>query len=332
MDVVALLKEHNVDYREGGEHEHVTKNFVGVDCPLCSPSWKHYRLGISLRTGGMSCWACGRMKRAETWAAVLGLSVGKAVALLRAAGGHYRAFADEPDGRGKLVLPPDCAPLLPPHERYLEGRGLDPNILANVWGVRGIGSCGGRYAWRVFIPVFRRGKMVSWTTRSISDKHSQRYLAAEASQEVLNHRHLLYGEDLCRGTVVIVEGPSDAWRIGPGAAATFGTGLTRQQVLRMARFAVRVVCFDSDAPGRKRAGELFDMLAPLPGQTFKVTLETGKDPGSADPGEIEALRRRFLDRPGPEGLSADDPDSRHRPLRPVVRVRCRPRPVQSDPE
>lgn len=297
MDVEALLRDRNVDFKRAGEHEHVGKGWLGTDCPWCSPGWQHYRLGWNIRTGGLSCWACGKVPKLKTVAAVLNLSEGKAYALLKGVRGDWRPEKDAPDGRGKLVLPPDVGPLASAHEKYLRGRGFDPAVIAALWGVQGVGRAGGRYAWRLFIPVVSGGKTVSWTTRSISDKHDQRYLAAGPEQEVLNHRHLLYGEDLCGHTVVLVEGPTDAWRVGPGACATFGTGLSARQIRRMARFACRVVLFDSDGPGRKRAAELADMLAPLPGATFNVRLESGKDPGSADEDELCALRKRFLDRP-----------------------------------
>jgi len=107
-------------------------------------------------------------------------------------------------------------------------------------------------------------------------------------------KSVLYGVDYIRHAAVVVEGPADAWRVGPGAVATFGVVVTPDQLARLARFPVRVVCFDSDPPGRARAAKLVSALAPFPGKTYDVVLDA-EDPGSATPKEIKKLRALFLD-------------------------------------
>jgi hypothetical protein len=261
-----------------------------MDCPDCSENWKHFRLGYSKAGGYMNCWACGPKKTLPTLQALTGRPVSEVVAVL---GDLAREVVpDAPKPAGKLRLPRGLGPLGTAHQDYLSSRGLDHNNLARLWSIQGLGR-DAELPFRIFIPVHLRGEVVSWTTRSISDKHPLRYRAASLKDEKYNHKDLLYGEDYCRHTIVITEGPFDVWRIGPGAVCTFGTGFRRSQVARMAKYPVRVVCFDTDGPGRKKGAELCRLLAPFDGNTYHIVLDA-KDAASAPENEIHALRREFL--------------------------------------
>jgi hypothetical protein len=52
---------------------------------------------------------------------------------------------------------------------------------------------------------------------------------------------------------------------------------------------------DNDERAQAVGRRLASQLAGFPGETAVVRLESGTDPGSADPEEIAELRRRFLD-------------------------------------
>jgi hypothetical protein len=289
MKFKELLQEQGIDFRDSG-HEHCRPGWIQLDCPYCSADWKHYRLGYNISAGYLNCWTCGRHGLVETLATILGISYGQVKKLL---GDVDTELAPAKVERGKLVLPTGLGPLLKPHKDYLRRRGYKPDELQRLWEIRGIDALGGVLSWRVFIPVHYRGRIVSWTTRSIDDQHSHRYRAARPEQESIDHRTLLYGLDYCRHSIVVCEGPTDVWRIGPGAVCTFGTGFSRAQVCAMAEFPIRVVCFDSAPDAQKRARELCDLLEVYPGETYNVVLES-KDPGSGTDEEIREIRLRFL--------------------------------------
>src|SRR5690606_40342887 len=99
---------------------------------------------------------------------------------------------------------------------------------------------------------------------------------------------------ISRHTIVIVEGPIDAWTIGPGAVATFGLSFSAEQKAAMSEFPRRVVCFDSEHLAQKQAKRLCEDLCLLPGVTENVVLESGKDPRSCDPDEVLELRKRYF--------------------------------------
>lgn len=191
-----------------------------------------------------------------------------------------RVSLQEPKGRG---------PLLAAHRKYLRERGFDPKEISRIWGVEGIGM-DVRLGWRLYIPITYQGVRVSWTTRSISLTARRRYISASAEQESMNHKSILYGVDLCHHSIVVVEGPTDAWAVGPGAAATFGTAFTTAQVNEIARFPYRFICFDASPEAQRNAVFLANQLSCFPGTTENVVL-FAKDPGCAPEKELRALRK-----------------------------------------
>lgn len=282
MDLAALLEDAGLDVRRHGEHHHVTEGWLGLDCPLCTPDSGQYRLGVH-PSGGCSCWACGPQSLA--W--ILSL-------ITRTPSSHWRQrlsglwVRDSQKPRGVLRIPKGVGPLLPPHREYLRGRGFDPETLSVLWGVRGIGLAA-RLPWRLWIPVIRDERTQSWTTRSLAE-YGTRYVSAAPDEEAVPHKELLGGEDHAERVCVVVEGPMDAFKVGPGAVWTFGSAVTNAQVYRISRYEKRVVCLDADAQARAR--ELCSRLAVLPGTTVNVELDA-KDPGSASERELELLRREM---------------------------------------
>ena len=148
-------------------------------------------------------------------------------------------------------------------------------------------------AWHLFIPLFRHGQLVSYTCRSIGTRQA-RYQNASQQDEAYPMSHCLYGADLARHSVVVVEGPTDAWRVGPGAAAVMGLQMTEHQIAEIAKFPRRAICFDKSNAAQKKARWLCDQLAAFPGDTYRVVIETGDDPDTCDQEELDELRRRFL--------------------------------------
>lgn len=282
-----ILEELGIETAPAG-HEHTREGWLNVDCPLCSPGWKHYRFGIP--EGGFvgHCWSCGKRGVAETLIEASGKPARVVYALLMA-GDHYKRGDVKDKPQGKLVLPEGLGPILPQHKRYLKKRGIDPEEAVGVWGLQGIGLLNQRLKWRVFFPITHRRKVVSWTTRSISDKVKHRYISASQQQEAVPHKTLLFGESHAGHAAIVCEGPIDAIRIGPGAVSTFGSAFTPSQVLQMLRFPVRAVAYDNEPSAQKQAEKLCAELRLFPGETLLVRL-SAKDPGSCGPKELKQLR------------------------------------------
>jgi hypothetical protein len=294
-----LLTELNISFREAGSHHHVSRGWLGLDCPSCSPNSGRFRLGYNLSRGYLSCWVCGYQRLPETLATLSGRSEGEIRSLLRSMDGSAHVPGPEEKPQGTLKLPvgrlPLDHPLCRPHRDYLRGRGFrDLEGLVRLWGIEGI-ALAPRLQWRLFLPICSGGRPVSWTTRAVADGEGVlRYVTAGPDEEEVGSKSLLYGGDLARSSVVVVEGPLDAIRIGPGAVATLGTGYSRAQLVRLAGYPQRVIVFDSEPGAQRRAGRLASELALFPGKTVRVELDA-PDPGSASPGEVRKLRKAFLD-------------------------------------
>lgn len=288
-----ILEAHGIPYLTEGHH-HCRPGWIQFDCPFCGKGSQKYHMGYSLERRNCSCWRCRGHGVYDTLMELTGKPFKEVKALL--GGTEVRQLV--PNLRGHLVLPGPLVDLLPAHRNYLLGRGYNPTELAKFWGLRGLDVRGGvrygedsriRLAWRIWIPISLDGKVVSWTTRAISPKVAQRYISAPAECEAINHKTLLFGEDFVRHAVCCCEGPFDAMRIGEGAVASCGVGFTRAQVLRLSRYPVRGVCFDSEPEAQKRAHELVDLLCVFEGKTFNFVLDS-KDPGEATDEEVANIR------------------------------------------
>jgi 5S rRNA maturation endonuclease (ribonuclease M5) len=272
-------------------HRHARPGWLQIDCPWCGKNSQVFHLGYSLTGNYANCWKCGPKRVVDIVMELSGLRYPEARKLL----GDFTPELQQIKRTGHLQLPKGIRKMAGPHRHYLKyKRGLNPERMERIWGLRGI-CFDIRLPWRIFIPIHLGGNVVSWTTRAASDYTMRRYISADLEEEDVHHKDLLYGEDYARHAIIICEGPGDVWNIGPGAVATFGTSYTRSQIDRMSRYPTRVVCFDSDKAGQKRAKELVSILSVFDGDTYNAVLDA-KDPGSASKAEIAELRSRFLER------------------------------------
>lgn len=283
MDPRELFEELKVEYLESG-HQHCRAGWLQLrHCPFCSSD--NYHLGFNLENRYFVCWRCRGHNPWKVWTA-LGLPRDRLRAVVQ------DTTSEEPVSREitrvSLSIPADVGPMATCHRQYLRDRGFKPKEVERIWKLQGIGLAA-RLKWRIFIPIIYRDEVVSWTTRAIGNS-GQRYISASAEQEKISHKTLVYGADYCRHSIIIVEGPTDVWRIGPGAGALFGTAFTTAQVKRLIEHPYRYVVFDSSKEAQTRAAELASQLSVFAGETHIIELDA-EDPGSASVKEIRRLRR-----------------------------------------
>jgi hypothetical protein len=292
MTLTDVLTELGIPYTEAGESRYVRDGWVGLVCPQCRGG---NALGIHLSSKAVSCWKCGRGQRLiNVLADISGQSQAVIWPLLDKVGLSPSKDARTPS-RGILTLPKGIleGPLHPAHQKYLRGRGFNPDHLHREWGVRSIGVAA-ELSWSLLFPITLNGKVMSWTTRSISEKGG-RYVTARPDQEAMPARRLLFGMDKVRHTIVVVEGPLDAIAVGPGAVATMGIAYTAAQAALIARFPRRIICFDAEPDAQRQAARLARELAPFDGVTYQVEFTTAKDASRADRAEVQELRDYFLE-------------------------------------
>ena len=286
MEITDLFSELRLPYLSAGHH-HCRPGWVQIDCPFCGRDTERFHMGWNLASNYTSCWRCGGHS-AKNVLKEIGLGWQRINEVLGEL--DLAPRVEVTDHRGTYTPPKFVAPMKRAHRDYLRERNFDPKQIADVWDVQGIAAGAGRMSWRLFIPIMQRERPVSWTSRAISPLETQRYLSASAEQEMVNHKHLVYGEDMCHRTIIVCEGPTDAWRIGRGAGALMGTAYTAAQVRRIIEHPMRFVCFDSSPSAQRVARDLCDQLSAFPGVTENIILDAD-DPGSASKREISLLRK-----------------------------------------
>lgn len=287
LDLVSDLK---IPYRTEGHH-HCTEGWIQINCPFCADGSDSFHMGYNLSVGIFNCWRCGPHTTSRTLMMLTKLPYHKVKEL----GLKADHSIERVKKTGTLKYPSGVLDYVSkPQADYLRGRGFSPANLARLWGIQSIREGSPGYQWKIFIPIHLYGEVVSWTTRRIVDNEGlPRYRSAPQNMEAISHKTLLYGEDYCKQTIVIQEGPTDVWAIGPGAVCTFGIGYTEAQLIRMSKYPSRVICFDNEPEAQKRAKRLLSDLSVFSGETLNVRL-SGKDAASSPKEERLEFRKAFL--------------------------------------
>ncbi|QDP54818.1 MAG: putative DNA primase [Prokaryotic dsDNA virus sp.] len=284
MNIRDVFNRLGVPWLDSGHH-HCRPGWIQIDCPFCESQGK-FHMGYNLSSPRFHCWVC--RGHSVSWVlSKLGMPVNDAKQVAQVLS-REELDLDGVELRGKLVEPAGRGKLKEAHRSYLQRRGFKPSEIRSVWGVEGIGPFGLRLSWRLYIPIISGGRRLSWTTRSLNNT-GQRYISASPQQEAVNHKHLVYGIDHCFKSIVIVEGPTDAWRVGPGAGALFGLAWSTHQLETLSKIPNRFICFDNSMEARAASRELAGQLNVFPGTTSIVELDA-KDPGCASEKEIQQLR------------------------------------------
>lgn len=256
---------------------------------------------------------------------------GRAMELYRRVFGDIRGAGNDPVYKG---LPP-TAPIvaespglvynladLPadhPAHHYVRRRGFDPVWLGRTFQVGHIQSADYKYRQtkdRLYIPVMSKGRLAGWQARYLGDPVPQDVVKYFTMPGMPASR-TLYNYDLAqtRRFVVVVEGPSDVWKVGPEAVAVFKKHISTAQLELLAGGApgkpswavvddssgweAAVVLLDGDASQRAEPGEAIsaadkaaEQLAKIP--RFKNKVVVVRLPPDADPGSLDTLTIRQL--------------------------------------
>lgn len=330
FDWIEFLDQYHISYVTSGPS--VTRGNIAVRCPWCASEDPSTHMGISLEGKGWHCWRQSDHRGRNPTRLVQALLHCSADQASQIVGYSSSLIGDDfleqvkqrmPDEDGKspaqeskLALPAVFKPLkqLPsarPYLGYLSSRGFDPLALTD-YGIRYCTS--GPYHGRIVFPVYREGRLIAWTGRSIYPDEEKRYktlspnadkAAAEGydpavtpiNHQVLFHDLLL---KLSADTLCICEGPFDALKVmmlgrsrGVVATCLFTNQPTIEQVDLLydlaPRFSRRFLLLDRDMfyTAIKTSSSLTGLeLVPL-------LLPDGiKDPGELDRKSFSKLMSR----------------------------------------
>jgi len=297
-DIETLLNDYHVAVKTSGPE--ISPNFIGMPCPFCGDDPGKTHLGYSRKLDLFSCWKCGPKSHENAISRLLGIPYAEAAKLLES----YFIPGTEAIVTRKMAaechLPREAKEFSRFHRDYLTGRGFDPETIAKTWGVKGAST--GDWADRLIIPVTQKGKLVSFVTRAIDDTMFLPKKSCPLKDEVIHHKDILYGADeAVQNYVILVEGPADTWRFGPGTVSTFGIKYSEHQLAQLTAWKHIFICYDSiindngkeeEKAAQAQAERIADTLG-IFNQVYIVD-EFKSDPGAMSNSTAMEVKTRIL--------------------------------------
>lgn len=292
LDFKHLAIDHRIPIIEEGHH-HTHQGWIQTHCPFCAGGRGGWHLGFSTDTGIFSCWRCGSLKTLDVLSQLL-----RSDAAGRAAMGKYqtgpvgrkRVSREE---RQKAVPPPEMEELAPQHRKYLQSRKFRPDHLVKTWGLKCTRHLSLEWNWRLVFPIQNcLGDTMAYCGRSIHPDVRPKYKMSHKEEMRGNPSALLYGIQHIEDKVVVVEGPADVWRLGPGAVAVLGIDWKKEQALTLSGIPHRIIMFDADNKAQRKALQLAEWLNVFDGVTELIS-EIPTDPGNLTQPEADAIMRDF---------------------------------------
>lgn len=303
MDILQLYQDFSVLHATEG-HKHCRSGWVNTACPVCTGN-PGMHLGYNLQDDYYFCWRCGGNGKYVDYilSLLLHLSIKETKEIIK----QYGFTLSSQDMAKKIIVgskefkfPSGTQELSPAHKKYLEGRNFDPEKLIKTWRLMSTGPTSTlnktEYKNRIIIPYEWDDKIVSFDSRSISltASHEKRYKACPKEFEIIEHKHILYGKQReWKDKMVLVEGPTDVWRLGTHSFAVSGIQFTNEQVRYVSRVFKRVaVCFDEDPQATIQAIKIVAELKFRGVDAFKVDIKG--DPGSMSQEDADYLIKNVL--------------------------------------
>jgi len=289
IDIETILSENNVNFTTKGKHGR--KGWVQIKCPFCGGGSGHPG-GFNIDKAYYNCYRCGYHWLPKVISEIANVSIRRAKEIIKANSTiDYKEEKEETKLAESLVYPVKTGPMKKSHKEYLHKRNFDPEKLERKFELLGTGNIG-KYKNRILAPIRYKTKLISYQTRDITDKHPAKYMACEQTKEVYPHKDILYGIDHCnRPNIVLVEGISDVWRLGYGAAGFSGIDFSTKQMLLISKKYKEVfIFFDDEDTAQSRAERLFYELQAM-GLTCENIINDGGDPGDLTDEEADEFMK-----------------------------------------
>lgn len=146
----------------------------------------------------------------------------------------------------------------------------------------------------MIFPIYNaQNRLLAYGGRSIDDEVKPKYKMPDNENLPVDPNQLLYGIHLVADTVVVVEGPADVWRLGPGAVGSLGVDWSVEQACMLKSIPRRFVMFDPDRAGQQRARKLANWLGMYGGET-EIISGLDSDPGDLTQREADLIMKELL--------------------------------------
>jgi len=279
FDAKTFLEQYGIEHTDR-DPKHGRTGWVQVHCPFCS-GHEGWHGGFNIANGYYNCWRCGSHYLPKVVSALTGINYHDALKIVKQLSSGEVGERYKTRNYAKELTLPDTIPLNRRAKKYLTDRNYNPEKLEAIWGIKSTPHIG-KYAFRIFIPITHNNKTISYTTRSITGAEPK-YKACDDDKELYHHKFTLYGADkiINKDVCVVVEGPTDVWRLGIGAVGLFGINYSEPQVNLLSKFKRVFVFFDPESQAQIQAEKLYYQLT-----IRRVECQLLEDDGLNDPGDL----------------------------------------------
>lgn len=276
--------------------------WANVDCPYCDEEKGHYNLGFNCSGNYYHCWkSVHSYPIKKVLSDVLSVPMSSIPEILNQYEGGTKIVERRMSKAKYLELPTDT--FSKAERKYLKSRDFDPKYLYKKYNIVG-GGIDGPWKFRIIIPVYYQGKLMSWTGRSILSKKKlkelgiPRYKNLSIEKSVKNIKELFFNIDNCKSdTVVLTEGAFDVLRFDGNAICSMGTELTEGQInLLSNRFRKIFILFDNEPEAQEKARKFGLQLSAIGIEVEIINAyeDFGKnDMGECSKKEIEIIKKEL---------------------------------------
>jgi DNA primase len=297
VDVQSLFTSEGIDFRTSGKN--ISAGWIGTNCPFCGEQSAH--CGVNLDTKRYSSWVCSQTGTlAKLVAVLLKETYGGANKIIDGYRGfHYDAPVRELSE--EVIMPSNLTDLTKLGKRYLEKRGFPIDHIVNKYRLQESGMNSYLevndqkldFRWRIIIPIIMDREIVTYTARDFIGERDPRYRNAPIEAGTILTSECVYNIDTLTDRALIVEGPTDVWKLGDESIATLGVKFSHKQINRIIKKKLKkaVILFDTGAESAARL--LANVLNPyIP--DLQVFIVEDQDPGSMNINEAHKLKYDLL--------------------------------------
>lgn len=295
FNLISYLRDRGIKYSSTGKN--VSSGWIGIPCFWCGDTSNH--LGINIHSGKFKCFRCGEKGYiTKIIQEINGVSYADALSVIEE---YSKIPQKQPEPRnknnsgGNEILPKESTEKFPEiHLRYLEKRGFDPEKIIPQFRLKACYNTGD-WAFRIIIPVQMNEQIVGFTSRDVTEKALLRYKSISNQQAILPKAEWLYYSKISGDSAIIVEGPTDVWRLGDNTIATFGSGVAPAQIKNILQMNLKQVfiLFDSEEFAQKLAEKLGQTLSAGIDEVRILTIAED-DPASMKQEDADALKREIF--------------------------------------
>lgn len=296
MNIKELLEENKIRYWTSGKN--VSKNHINIQCPFCDDRSNH--LGIRIYDLKCNCWKCGPKKIIIVISKILDCSYTQAKNILKQI--YKKKYYDQKekiDFPKKVILPEEATKnFSKQHLKYLRKRGFKPQKLIDKYNLF---ACGfeGDYKFRIIIPITMNNKIVSFTSRDITNQQELRYKDAKPKESALSKRECIFNYDRIKQykDAIWVEGPFDVMKIGNGGFCFMGIEMTAERIIHLSKKKINTLYTiqdnDPNMIGEIASIKTSSLSYRIAKKIVNIKLKTKNDPGELTFKEVEQIKREI---------------------------------------